>query len=246
MYFCQVTGKSVRVRHVPIASRSLAEVVGSNCERLRSQIGITQDELARYARDLGLRWKASAVGDFEAGRSAPKFTTVVTVAAALQWALEDVPAAKGGIDRPAGIGLADLLTSHGWVMLTDTLQVPGPRLEEWCRGYVVSLEERGAPPPMVVDAVVDLARRAGLTEHRQAKRLGIEPEDLAALSLKLWQRTFSDERDRRAGPDANRQKRAQVTRVMQAELDELLPRFKRGAGELAKLAKTRRWADGDD
>ncbi|WP_133160843.1 helix-turn-helix domain-containing protein [Mycobacterium ahvazicum] len=240
---------------MPRESRSFAEVVGQNCERLRAQIGITQDELARYARDLGLRWKASAVGDFEAGRSAPKFATVVTVAIALQWALEDLPESRGEAGRPAGINLADLVVSDGWVMLTDTFKVSGRFLADACRGHVATLETLGVPISMrsqvktqgvVIDAVADLSRRAGLTERRQAKRLGVEPGVLAALSLRLWQKTFSDERDRRAGPDANRQKRAQVTRAMQAELDELLPRFTRRGGELAKLAEAEIWAHGDD
>jgi DNA-binding XRE family transcriptional regulator len=230
-----------------VVSQSLAEVVGQNCERLRSQIGITQDELAQYARDLGLRWKASAVGDFEAGRSAPKFSTLVTLAVALQWALEDAGQSDG---RPTSISLADLMVSDGWVMLTDTFKVSGKFLANACRGHAVTLESpmydsvkiQGA----AVDAVADILRQAGLTEHRQAKRLGIDPSLLAALSLKLWQKTFSEERDHRAGPDANQQKRGQVTRALQAELADALAAWRHGGDVLAQPAETKVWADGND
>jgi transcriptional regulator with XRE-family HTH domain len=234
-----------------VAREPLAVVVGRNCERLRNLIGLTQDEFARYARDLGLRWKASAVGDFEAGRSAPRFATVVTVAIALQWALEESrprdPEESG--DYPGAISLADLMRFDGFVMLTDTFKVSGKFLVEACSGYVPTLEspmhDITKNQRVVVDFVADLLQRSGLAEQRQAKRMGIEPALLAALSSRLWQRTFSEERDRRAGPDANQQKRGQVTRAMQIELDEVLPRFTRRGGELADLATTKVWADGD-
>lgn len=58
----------------------------------------------------------------------------------------------------------------------------------------------------------------GATETRTSKALGISLATLAHLTSSLWKRTFSEERDRRAGADANAQKRGQVSRAMQAEL----------------------------
>ena len=60
---------------------SLAVVVGRNCRRIRTTAGITQNELAKHARDVGLRWTASKVGDFESGRNNPSFATVLALAA---------------------------------------------------------------------------------------------------------------------------------------------------------------------
>lgn len=235
-----------------VPQESLAVVLGRNCERLRNWIGLTQDELARYTRDLGLRWKASAVGDFEAGRSAPKFATVLAVGIALQRALEDSQAKdpeRFG-EHSVGISLADLMVFDGYVVLTDTFKVFGTFLVQACQGYRLELPspiyDQVKAQRIAVDATADLLRRSGLAEQRQAKRMGIDPALLAALSLKLWQRTFSEERDRRAGPDANQQKRGQITRAMQVELDELLPHFTLRGGELAHLANTKVWADGDD
>lgn len=59
-----------------------------------------------------------------------------------------------------------------------------------------------------------LAEIAGATEERTSKALGINTAELADLSVALWNRTFSEERDRRAGDGANAQKRGQVTRQM--------------------------------
>jgi hypothetical protein len=67
-----------------------------------------------------------------------------------------------------------------------------------------------------------LRQRSGLTEHRLAQRLAISQDRLADTSFRLWQRTFSEERDRLAGPTANKQKRGQVSRTLQAELEKAL------------------------
>lgn len=234
-----------------VPRETLAVVVGRNCERLRTMIGLTQDELARYARDLGLRWKASSVGDFEAGRSAPKFATVMIVIIALQWALEDVEARdpKPPGERPGGVSLSDLMQFDGLVMLSDTFEVFGSLLVDACRGYVPTLDsplyDLAKAKGGAADAVVRLLQQSGLTEERQAKRMGIDPARLAFLSLGVWGTTFSRERDRRAGTDANQQKRGQVTRAMQIELDEAQQEFAL-SGEIADLANMERWADGDD
>lgn len=234
-----------------VPRKPLAEVIGANCERIRTASGLTQDEFARYARALGLRWKASSVGDFEAGRSAPKLSTVLTVAIALHWAITD--AGERFAENPAlpkGVTLADLMGFDGIILLNDSFRVSGRFLVEACRGYTLELGEhqvgaQAKSQTAIVDAVTDLMNRGGLTERRQARRMGIEPAMLAALSLKLWQRTFSAERDRRAGPDANRQKRGQVTRAMQAELDDMRRRFDTRGGELAHLASMEVWSDGE-
>ena len=51
-------------------------------------------------------------------------------------------------------------------------------------------------------------RATGATEKRISKSLGISPMLLANLSAALWKRSFSEERDRRAGEGANAQKPA--------------------------------------
>lgn len=64
--------------------------------------------------------------------------------------------------------------------------------------------------------------RHGLDEQRVAKRLGVSGLALAAASVKLWGQSFADERDSRAGADANAQRRGRVSRELQAELREAL------------------------
>jgi len=65
-------------------------------------------------------------------------------------------------------------------------------------------------------------------EERIRKSLGISAMLLATATASLWKRTFSQERDRRAGAGANAQKRGQITRQMRAELDAAIAAAKHG------------------
>ena len=207
---------------------TLSRLVGGNCKRIRSEIGVTQEDLARHARAAGLRWTASTVGDFESGRSAPTFATVLAVTRALQSALHDAAKQRNELSSVGGVTLADLVAGEGFVALNDNLDVRVRRLGDVCRGEIFALGKdnwRYRLRPMgagEVTALVETLQRSGLTEHRLAQRLGIGTELLASVSSRLWQRPFSEERDRRAGPDANRQKRGQVSRALQRELEKAI------------------------
>jgi transcriptional regulator with XRE-family HTH domain len=219
-------------------TNSLAEVIGRNVKQMRRRIGATQDDLARYARDVGLRWTASTVGDFEAGRSAPTFATVIAVSTALERAVLDVAKQRDG-EPDLAVTLAELVSDsgvidgEGFVALNDSLDVAPKLLQELCRGAVAVLPtgtwhaRLRSHSARDVQAMLDrdvqnMAKRSGLTEHRLAQRIGVSPNRLAVASFRLWKRTFSEERDRRAGPGANQQKRGQVSRTLRAELEKAL------------------------
>jgi transcriptional regulator with XRE-family HTH domain len=231
---------------------SLAVVVGRNCRRIRSAIGVTQDDLARHVRSVGLDWTETRVGHFEAGRSAPTFATMLAVTLALELARQEATAGQGA-SVDSGVTLADLVGSKGYVELTERLNfVPVPLIADVCRGEPFRWPPpdeywQAARPDVEVDpgvqerraartaAVVKDARaqmaaalkldvegRSGLTEQRLAKRLKVSDAELASVSFRLWNGTFSEERDRRAGPDANPQKRGRVTRELRAELEKAI------------------------
>lgn len=64
-----------------------------------------------------------------------------------------------------------------------------------------------------------VSKAQGAADIRVSKALDIEPWTLAQVTAALWKRTFSEERDRRAGDGANAQKRGQITRALQSELE---------------------------
>ena len=59
-------------------------------------------------------------------------------------------------------------------------------------------------------------------DERICRSMGVGRDIGAAAMAKLWKRTFVTERDRRAGPGANAQRRGQVSRQLKAELEEAL------------------------
>lgn len=219
----------------------IASAIGRNCKRIRIAIGVTQDELARYARGLGLRWKASTVADFEAGRSAPTFATVLVVSLALHSAARNAALRQG--TRDASVLLSELLEAEdgAQIRLNEDLALPAGLVSAVCNGEPWS----AAPwsiwvptPGLETEASLRFNRdmwgegansppervllRSGVTEDRLARQLGIDRARLADLSYLLWQSTFSDERDRRAGSDANQQKKGRISREMRAELEKEL------------------------
>jgi transcriptional regulator with XRE-family HTH domain len=223
-------------------SEPLSVVVGRNFRRLRTDAGLTQNDIAKHAKNNGLRWTASKVGDFESGRTAPTFATILAATSALSAA------------RKRNVQLADLVESQEFVEITDKFDPIGSVLaailsggrtwaslvrdevgyykrtpldmsgfQEW--GERLQEESKRYPEfDFSVRALDPVIERQGLDEQRVAKRLDITSELLAAVSWVLWRRSFSDERDRRAGADANAQKRGRISRELQAELRERLNR----------------------
>ncbi len=133
------------------------------------------------------------------------------------------------------VRMADLFEGTEFVAVNDALDIPAGTLRDVCSGEIPD-PDRIRNRPVVSPAAaqvhaktIELRReiqavlqRSGLTEDRLAKRLGIGPARLADMSFQLWKSTFGEERDRRAGPDANQQKKGRITRELRAELQKAM------------------------
>jgi transcriptional regulator with XRE-family HTH domain len=215
------------------ANPDLATVIGKNAQRLRKNAGLTLDQVSIAARIRGLNWSESRVADFESGRAAPNLATLI----AFCLALADAGCAKATFPEllrstpPIQINGSLLLWDDDVVNLLSGRPVQEPKPlgqtrpdlpksftsiapHEWliAERYPVPDDQ----PTLLLHLA--LAKASGATEERTRKALGISSMLLAILSAALWKRTFSQERDRRAGEGANAQKRGQVSRQMRAEL----------------------------
>jgi hypothetical protein len=192
---------------------------------------------------VALRWSESRVADFEAGRVAPTLTTL----AALCLALTDLKCPDATLPdlitnpRPVEINESLALMSQdlrnvlagkpvrkpvtldpreggadsSFSLITDSSVLHGSRVREEHIRYRYG----GDIPRSTYWAV---RRASGATEERMRKRLGISSLAFHTTSAALWKRSFSEERDRRAGPGANAQKRGQVSRQLMAELQKAI------------------------
>lgn len=197
---------------------SLATVVGRNCKRIRTELGATQDELARHARQVGLRWTSAKVSDFESARRASvSFETVLAISFALE-----LLATSRRQDR--AVTLAHLVGETGKIALTERSVFDATTLYRVCTGgrwkTPTGSQSLELPDPLRRYLDQPTALPSGLAEDRVLKRLHLTQDQLDRLSGHLWGRSFTDERDRRAGPDANAQRRGRVARALQTELEE--------------------------
>ena len=113
----------------PTQRLAIAAVIGRNYRTIRNEAGVTQNELAKYARAAGLNWTASKVGDFENGRNAPTFATVLAATVALSNAAHQK------------VLLADLVEfDEGYVVITDRIVPRGPKVAAAARGKPLVLE----------------------------------------------------------------------------------------------------------
>ena len=221
-------------------SKPLSEVVGQNARAHRIRHNATLDDVARAARDYGLKWNTGRVGDLESGRIPATFPTLFTLAAVL------------GDVTGEPVSLVDLVHVDGWVEINSTLTVSGRSLADALQGKPVTLHVRdvlgareeldeamargtaqfaadnarlGADSENInIGDIQDVMRNSGVTEDRIAKQLDVSDYLLACISLTLWGASFSSERDRRAGADANAQRRGRVTRELKTEITSYLER----------------------
>jgi transcriptional regulator with XRE-family HTH domain len=198
----------------------VAKAVGVNAQAIRRAADVNLEQFALAATLYGLPWTTGRVGDFESGRVSPSFPTLYAVAAALGHA----------IGRP--VSLLELFAGDGPVEINDRLIVDLSELRSALSGEAVSAR---AKPKAKLSAVVT-PNWAGisptlhlrvLNDFREAdaricKSAGVAPDIGAAVMAKLWRRTFTAKRDQLAGPDANAQRKGQISRQLKAELEKAL------------------------
>jgi hypothetical protein len=193
------------------------------------------DQVSIAARNRGLNWSEARVADFESGRVAPNLATLIAVVLALQ----DAGCADATFPKllqpvsgePIQINDSLALWNEQVIKLLSGKPAGKPdplghkrkgvprTFTELEPDEAVTTERLSFYSPGILNAVI---KASGASEERTRKALGVSSMLLAHLSAALWKRTFSQERDRRAGPGANAQKRGQVSRELRSELQAVI------------------------
>ena len=177
---------------------ALGVAIGETLYRQRIARGQTQDDVAETARLAGLDWKRDHVASLENGRRRSiTLEELILLSAAYQ------------------LPLADWFEGDGEIRLSDYVPIE--------RSVLRSILGRGRPLTgyVVVDFtdVPDVDR----TEQAVSHKLGVEAPDVQRAALKLWGRSFAEERDRRIGegvaPSRLRTLRAGMTKRMTREIE---------------------------
>jgi transcriptional regulator with XRE-family HTH domain len=202
----------------------IGQIVGDNVRRMRTDAGYTGDALSKALREFG-PWPTSRVSELELGRVSPTVATLFTVAHGLSNLLGRT------------VLVADLLRHDGHTEVGQ-VQLPASAVADAFAGKPADLPADDATaadrdrallaqysgPSLPADTIRAVLHESGEPESRLARGLGVSEVDLAGYSAQMWGHTFSAERDKLAGADANAQKRGQVSRKLKAELKTQIER----------------------
>jgi transcriptional regulator with XRE-family HTH domain len=180
----------------------MASVIGLNVRRLRLDAGLTLDRVATALRTRGLAWSAGRLANLESGIHPPlAFETVLAIAFVMSETLGRT------------VTVAELSATHETVTLTDQLEIGGAALVMAVSGQPVAATSATFTGEGALSAVVVTE-----ADRKVCLALGVDVATGAAAMRELWGDLFSAERDRRAGAEANAQKRGIVARHLKAEL----------------------------
>jgi hypothetical protein len=212
---------------------TLAEVVGNNAKRIRGTA--TLEQMAKAAKYYGLPWTIGRVGSFESGKVSPRLDTLIAVCAALRTITGDavtlpdlvrVGPRRVAVSPRITMNLAKLqgaLSAEPIKIAAADLTGEKERLE--ALGAATEADFRSWQPAL---QHVDLALRVRVLDaftegdHEVARSLEISPIHAAAAMARSWGRTFVAERNKRAGADANAQRRGHISRELKAELRKVI------------------------
>lgn len=226
------------VSKTQLKERSFGAAVGLGVQTLRTERGLTQDELARKVRDAGGDWDQAAIARLEGGRRGVSPEQMLILAAALEvelWRL------IGGRDNDwirlsptakqrtravrAGYGGQAVGTMPASDFDDPTTRSVGKILTERSelRRRVIAVwpASTGGQAASAIAAVGDAERKA-------ARRLGVHPVTLSAAAYRAWGRSFAEHRDATAaelgagGRRSLQAVRGHVTRQLLAELAPIL------------------------
>jgi transcriptional regulator with XRE-family HTH domain len=233
------------------AHRPLRAVLGERVKALREAEGKRQDDLSLAARSLGLAWPRSKIGQLERGVKAISAEELMLLPAILGRALErHVTFAEifGSGERVAlsratwvqSEEAADLLASQdpGGVLRRIYELTPAQEQRHF-NAAVEGLLAKQRSQKLGLDAriadrriteLIAVEEASGDAEAAVARKLGEPTGVLVKLSLLLWGKSLSQERDERAGKDLPvnasprtvQSKRGQVTRQLVNELREFI------------------------
>lgn len=216
---------------------TMSEAAGTSARAIRQAADATLADVAKAARKAGLPWSSGRVGDFESGRIAPSLPTLLAVSGALSTITQGEP-----------VGLPDLFAVEGQIQINDAILVAAERLRELLSGggFRVTLGDLGTKGDELsekIDRLWDAAynqlqsipenMRPSIHEissvsgdfvegdERLARSLGVSQFIAAALMTIKWKKTFVQQRDGLAGPDANAQKKGIVARRLNQEIRNL-------------------------
>ena len=204
--------------------RSLGQLVGQNLQRLRTQRGLTQGDVAKLVSEQGLSWMRAAVSKLETGqRRQIDFAELLTLSLTF-----DVPI-TWWVQTDAMLGS---IQDHIWLEPARLL-LPGEVLRRMAAGKRARMTEEERR-----EFTARIADRASEAEVYAARKLGVTVEEIVEAESALWDCSLDEQRDLilasatrgKLSPASVKIKRGHITRSLLRELAEHLEKG-RGRGQ---------------
>ena len=168
-------------------------VIAGNVARLRREMEISQDALARRAGEAGLRWNQLTVSAIELGKRALTVGEWLLLPALLGCSRDDLVGFDDQVIEVEGA----IVSEDVWHKLTASSERASVTIADLTSGLTASVGDE-------LEAWKDAREREDAT-RKIARRLGMAPADVVDLANKLWGTGPTEERDRRV---AERDRRA--------------------------------------
>ncbi len=198
---------------------SLGAVVGKNIRQMRTDAGMTADELATRLRFFGLNWTRSTLTSLERGTKVLEATELIGLMMAFGFSPdlilageEEIAWGQIGMDLPA-------VRRH----LTAKSPDPWPLVLDPATGRA---RERFYPNETDLVSDQEQIPRAGEAEMKAARKLNVPVTSIIEASMSLWNATLTEERENRVLPQIDPETtprslqaiRGSVTRALLKEL----------------------------
>jgi len=202
------------------------KLLATRVRQLREAQGLRQDEVAARARGLGLRWSRGTVAAIENGRRAIPLGETLLLPRLFEVdetelfrVDDDVVVDLGGPKLPAATFRALIAREPG----VDPRPVKR-KLSDEGQAAVDLKEKYGLSERQAIDALLKQSE----ADVTAAKRLNVEPLEVAFAARAKWKRGLVAERDHRVGPagpgSGQGVRRGHMTRLLIQELGEEIER----------------------
>lgn len=230
-------------------ARGLGQLLGNHLKELRSEQGLSQDEVARRARQVGLPWCRTTVDAFETGR---RKSVALEELLLLSCAFRVEPGdwfignswAELSPDAMASLGVIRAMLAgsptDSWMRINERMwdipqfeNAPGVLGAQFERlsGRIEVAKMYLGPDASTETAIRAVEAAAGEAEVKAAYKYRVEPLQVSLEAFKNWGRGLTQERDRRFGEAARqvsfrtlRLSRGHITRSL---LKELAPKLQK-------------------
>lgn len=193
-------------------------------------------DLAAIASQYGEVWDAGSIGKIESG----KYKATIQLLGILSMSLSELTRTDIRINELLKSGravnineLVVALPDELLDFLADRTRFTGRKLVSPSTNFEAALEIefRDHPEPIEIEPAARVYQALTPGDRRIAREMSLSVEALAVWCQLLWRRTFTAERDSRAGATASAQKRGRVSRELKQELREFIGRYGHGDGQ---------------